>query len=61
MQFIIWAKIDFVLTGLKILPISILFDNYSYLVIDSATRQAIIVDPADPDVVKVALPDYSFH
>uniref|UniRef100_A0A667ZLX7 PNKD metallo-beta-lactamase domain containing n=1 Tax=Myripristis murdjan TaxID=586833 RepID=A0A667ZLX7_9TELE len=34
--------------GIKIIPISVLSDNYSYLVIDTASSVAVAVDPADP-------------
>lgn len=40
-------------TGIKILPISVLSDNYSYLVIDMASSVAVVVDPADPQTVQV--------
>lgn len=30
-----------------------LFDNYSYLVVDTATSVAVVVDPADPEKVQV--------
>jgi hydroxyacylglutathione hydrolase len=39
------------LNGCTIWPIPILFDNYSYLIIDHATNQAAAVDPAAPLVV----------
>uniref|UniRef100_A0A8C2ZHP7 PNKD metallo-beta-lactamase domain containing n=1 Tax=Cyclopterus lumpus TaxID=8103 RepID=A0A8C2ZHP7_CYCLU len=34
--------------GIKIIPIPVLSDNYSYLVIDTAASVAVVVDPADP-------------
>lgn len=40
-------------TGIKIIPISVLSDNYSYLVIDTASSVAVVVDPADPQTVQV--------
>lgn len=40
-------------TGVKIIPIPMLFDNYSYLVVDTATSVAVVVDPADPEKVQV--------
>ena len=41
--------------GVKIVPIAVLDDNYSYLVIDTVTNVAAVVDPADPAAVKVIL------
>lgn len=46
--------IVFLLTGIKIIPISVLSDNYSYLVIDTAFDVAVVVDPADPQTVQVS-------
>lgn len=40
-------------SGIKIIPISVLSDNYSYLVIDTASSVAVVVDPADPERVQV--------
>ena len=40
-------------TGIKIIPIPVLSDNYSYLVIDTASSVAVVVDPADPQTVQV--------
>lgn len=39
--------------GAKIVPIAVLDDNYSYLIIDTVTNFAAVVDPADPAAVKV--------
>lgn len=39
--------------GIKIIPISVLSDNYSYLVVDTASGVAVVVDPADPQTVQV--------
>jgi glyoxylase-like metal-dependent hydrolase (beta-lactamase superfamily II) len=33
------------------LPVPILNDNYGYIIIDRATRQAAVVDPADPELI----------
>uniref|UniRef100_A0A8C6TWN2 PNKD metallo-beta-lactamase domain containing n=1 Tax=Neogobius melanostomus TaxID=47308 RepID=A0A8C6TWN2_9GOBI len=41
--------------GIKIIPISVLSDNYSYLIIDTASSVAVVVDPADPQSVQAAL------
>eukprot|EP00064_Thunnus_orientalis_P015021 superscaffoldBa00002709_g15070 len=41
--------------GIKIIPISVLSDNYSYLVIDTASSVAVVVDPADPQTVQAVL------
>ncbi|KXJ25892.1 probable hydrolase PNKD [Exaiptasia diaphana] len=38
--------------GVKVLPIPIASDNYSYLIIDSEENQAVVVDPSDPNAVK---------
>ncbi|KAK7938522.1 hypothetical protein WMY93_001848 [Mugilogobius chulae] len=42
-------------SGIKIIPISVLSDNYSYLIIDTASSVAVVVDPADPQSVQAAL------
>lgn len=42
--------------GIKVIPISVLSDNYSYLVIDTASGVAVVVDPADPQTVQVNVP-----
>lgn len=44
---------SFLSSGIKIIPISVLSDNYSYLVIDTASSVAVVVDPADPQTVQV--------
>ncbi|KAK3731222.1 hypothetical protein QZH41_011196, partial [Actinostola sp. cb2023] len=41
--------------GVKVLPIPIASDNYSYLIIDTEEKQAVIVDPSDADTVKEVL------
>ncbi|KAF3842953.1 hypothetical protein F7725_001802 [Dissostichus mawsoni] len=41
--------------GIKIIPIPVLSDNYSYLVIDTASSVAVVVDPADPQKVQAVL------
>lgn len=35
------------------LPIPVLSDNYSYLIIDTQARLAVAVDPSDPQAVQV--------
>ena len=35
------------------MPIAVLDDNYSYLIIDTTTNMAVVVDPADPAAVTV--------
>lgn len=42
--------------GVKILPIPVLANNYSYLVIDTGSGQAAVVDPSDPLAVQVRPP-----
>ncbi|XP_075009060.1 putative thioesterase PNKD isoform X1 [Calonectris borealis] len=41
--------------GVKILPIPVLSNNYSYLVIDTASSRAAVVDPSDPLAVQAAI------
>ncbi|XP_035031270.1 probable hydrolase PNKD [Hippoglossus stenolepis] len=43
------------LNDIKIIPIPVLSDNYSYLVIDTASSVAVVVDPADPQRVQAVL------
>uniref|UniRef100_A0A8C6Q1R2 PNKD metallo-beta-lactamase domain containing n=1 Tax=Nothobranchius furzeri TaxID=105023 RepID=A0A8C6Q1R2_NOTFU len=42
-------------SGIKIIPISVLSDNYSYLIIDTSSSVAAAVDPADPETVQAIL------
>ncbi|XP_061782596.1 probable hydrolase PNKD [Nerophis lumbriciformis] len=42
-------------SGMKIIPISVLSDNYSYLIIDTTSSVAVVVDPADPQTVQAAI------
>ncbi|XP_064419957.1 probable hydrolase PNKD [Latimeria chalumnae] len=44
-----------VLNGVKIIPISVIEDNYSYLIIDTTSDTAVAVDPSDPQVVQAIL------
>ena len=37
------------------MPIAIVEDNYAYVVIDTASRKAVVVDPSDPHAVKVCV------
>jgi len=48
-------------TGIKIIPVPILSDNYSYVVIDTASNTAVVVDPADPQPVQVGFKTRSFR
>ncbi|POI19722.1 hypothetical protein CIB84_016533, partial [Bambusicola thoracicus] len=41
--------------GVKIIPIPVLSNNYSYLVIDTASGRAAVVDPSDPLAVQAAI------
>ncbi|XP_037704713.1 probable hydrolase PNKD isoform X4 [Choloepus didactylus] len=41
--------------GVKVLPIPVLSDNYSYLVIDTQARLAVAVDPSDPRAVQASI------
>ncbi|XP_064614655.1 LOW QUALITY PROTEIN: probable hydrolase PNKD [Liolophura sinensis] len=45
--------------GLQILPIAILEDNYSYLVMDTINKTAVCVDPADAQAVQAAIEAHS--
>ena len=38
---------------MEIVPIAILDDNYSYLVVDLATKASAVIDPSDPGTVQV--------
>ncbi|XP_018408067.1 PREDICTED: probable hydrolase PNKD isoform X2 [Nanorana parkeri] len=44
-----------VFSGVKVVPIPVLSDNYSYLVIDTTSSQAVAVDPSDPVAVQAYL------
>lgn len=39
------------LTRVRVIIMPILKDNYSYLLVNEDTRQALVVDPADPEVI----------
>lgn len=54
-KFVVTCSKFVVYAGVKIVPIAVLDDNYSYLVIDTVTNVAAVVDPADPAAVKVIL------
>ena len=41
---------------MKIVPIPVLSNNYSYLVIDTDSGRAAVVDPSDPLAVQVGFP-----
>lgn len=40
-------------TDITIYPLAVLEDNYSYLIVDSISKVAVVVDPADPVIVEV--------
>ncbi|KFQ66557.1 putative hydrolase PNKD, partial [Phaethon lepturus] len=42
-------------SGVKILPIPVLSNNYSYLVIDTGSSRAAVIDPSDPLAVQAAI------
>ncbi|XP_067890890.1 probable hydrolase PNKD [Heterodontus francisci] len=44
-----------VMSGVKILPVPILTDNYGYVIIDMDTNIAVAVDPSDPLIVQACL------
>lgn len=50
-----------VILGVKIIPLPILSDNYSYVIIDTASDLAVVVDPADPLSVQVAHRAYEWN
>jgi hydroxyacylglutathione hydrolase len=39
----------------RVLPIRVLTDNYSYLIMDLTTKQVAVVDPVDPLMIKKVL------
>ncbi|XP_064021456.1 probable hydrolase PNKD [Pogoniulus pusillus] len=41
--------------GVKIVPIPVLSSNYSYLIIDTASGRAAVIDPSDPLAVQAAI------
>ncbi|XP_072117128.1 probable hydrolase PNKD isoform X3 [Mobula birostris] len=43
------------INGVKILPVPVLSDNYSYLIIDVASNLAVAIDPADPEIIQACL------
>ncbi len=45
--------------GISILPVAILEDNYSYLIVCERTGQCAVVDPADPYVVLDAIDEWN--
>lgn len=53
---LILFAILYLFTGIKIIPIAVLSDNYSYLVVDTASGVAVVVDPADPQTIQVNTP-----
>ncbi|XP_069472931.1 probable hydrolase PNKD [Ambystoma mexicanum] len=44
-----------VFSGVKVVPIPVLSDNYSYLVIDTDAGLAVAIDPSDPLAVQASL------
>jgi glyoxylase-like metal-dependent hydrolase (beta-lactamase superfamily II) len=36
------------MSGIRVIPIPLFSDNYSYLIIDEGTKQGAIVDAAEP-------------
>ncbi|TSK62581.1 putative hydrolase PNKD [Bagarius yarrelli] len=44
-----------IINGIKIIPLPILSDNYSYVIIDTVSNLAVVVDPADPRSVQSCL------
>lgn len=48
-------------TGVTIIPLAILNDNYCYVVVDDTSRSAVAIDPADPEAVKVKRPTHIYQ
>ncbi|CAJ0875862.1 11148_t:CDS:2 [Entrophospora sp. SA101] len=46
---------------MKIIPIPVLDDNYSYLVIDEKTNEGAIVDPVEPSKILLVIEDNKDH
>ncbi|XP_067843100.1 probable hydrolase PNKD isoform X2 [Heptranchias perlo] len=44
-----------IINSMKILPIPVLSDNYSYVIIDTTSNVAVAVDPSDPLIVQACL------
>ncbi|XP_043853621.1 probable hydrolase PNKD [Dromiciops gliroides] len=44
-----------VFNGVKVVPIPVLLDNYSYLIIDTQSKLAVAVDPSDPRAVQACI------
>ncbi|XP_062853747.1 probable hydrolase PNKD [Trichomycterus rosablanca] len=44
-----------IINGIKIIPLPVLSDNYSYVIIDTESDLAVVVDPADPLSVQCCL------
>ncbi|XP_006816249.1 putative thioesterase PNKD [Saccoglossus kowalevskii] len=41
--------------GLRICPVAMLDDNYSYVIVDTADKVAVVIDPSDPEAVQHCL------
>lgn len=50
---VFYSHYTYAVLGIKIIPLPILSDNYSYVIIDTASDLAVVVDPADPLSVQV--------
>uniref|UniRef100_A0A8C4R0Y2 PNKD metallo-beta-lactamase domain containing n=1 Tax=Eptatretus burgeri TaxID=7764 RepID=A0A8C4R0Y2_EPTBU len=44
-----------IFNGLKIFPIPMLVDNYSYLVVATETGSGVVIDPSDPQAVQACI------
>lgn len=44
----------------SVIPLPILEDNYSYLVMDTKNKLAVVVDPADPQAIIVSFSEINY-
>ena len=46
---------DLLFSGLKIIPVAMLNDNYAYIIIETRTRKTVVIDPGDAHAVQVGI------
>lgn len=44
---------DVLFSGLKIIPVPMLKDNYAYIIIETRSRKTVVIDPGDAHAVQV--------